>query len=211
MMYFIIHKINTHIQPYNWSPFYRSLKNSFLIIGLNFLLNFGLLFLLLLIANSTSDFWFPFLDFLPLRVGALGEGLLSSNFLSRGQSAVSSSTFLSLVNSLPRGGFLNRLMSGLASFDLSLLLTASCGTSEGISGLFSAWFLKRKIVIGTKISFLSNCTWHRQSDHSILASAQSPCPRQFRRRLMKMSRYFRFPCSPFDALLLNCSSFPNWN
>ena len=94
--------------------------------GLNLLHSFSFFFLLLLIANSTSDFRFPFLDFLPRRVGALGEGLLSSNFLSRGQSAVFSSTFLSLVISLTRGlKFLNRLMHGLAPFDLSVFLIAN--------------------------------------------------------------------------------------
>ena len=127
--------------------------------GLNLLHSFSFFFLLLLIANSTSDFRFPFLNFLPLRVAALCEGLLSSNFLSRGRSVVSSSSFLSLVNSLPLGGFLVRLKDGPEPSDL--LLIASCGSSVGIFGLnLPAWFLnKKKTVIGTKISFLCNCTW----------------------------------------------------
>ena len=105
---------------------------------------FSFFFLQLLIANSTSDFRFPFFNFLPLRVAALCEGLLSSNFLSRGKSAVSSSTFLSLVNSLPLGRFLIRLKEGGSAFS-KLLLIPCCGSSLGISGLdLPAWFLKRE-------------------------------------------------------------------
>ena len=121
-----------------------------LLTGLHLLYLFAIFFLLPLIANSISDFRFTFLDFLFLWVAAKWEGLLSSNFLSRGLLSNSSLNSclclapldLSLAASLAPAERVGGLTDGF------LMTGCCCGCSRGISGLLSsASILKTNIRI----------------------------------------------------------------